>query len=165
VFLDTIYRAVTTGPGWSKTVLVINFDEWGGFFDHVPPPPGPVTPAEAALGYTDGLRGFRVPCVVISPWSQRTAHPRTVYDHTSILKLIEWRFGLQPLSVRDAAAANLAEVLDFERPRLGVVQPHVPPGPYGSGCTATTGEADRGANQVTAWRELQRAARAQGWPI
>src|ERR1700730_4097221 len=64
VFLDSIYRAVTAGPGWHKTVLVINYDEWGGFYDHVPPPPGPVTEAERGLGYSDGLRGFRVPCLV-----------------------------------------------------------------------------------------------------
>ena len=83
-------------------MLVINYDEWGGFFDHVPPPPGPVTEAERTLGYTDGLRGFRVPCLGVSPWSQHGRVPHAVYDHTSILKMIEWRFGLRPLSVRDA---------------------------------------------------------------
>jgi hypothetical protein len=134
VFLDSIYRAVTTGPAWRKTVLVINFDEWGGFFDHVPPPPGDVTEAERALGYTDGLRGFRVPCLVISPWSQHGRVPHAVYDHTSILKMIEWRFGLQPLSVRDAAARNLARVLDFDRPRFEVPLPTVPAGPFGGAC-------------------------------
>ena len=47
------------------------------------------------------------PCLVVSPWSQHGRVPHAVYDHTSILKMIEWRFGLQPLSVRDAAARNL----------------------------------------------------------
>jgi phospholipase C len=134
VFLDSIYRAVTTGPAWHRTVLVINYDEWGGFFDHVPPPPGPVTDAERILGYTDGLRGFRVPCLVVSPWSQHGRVPHAVYDHTSILKMIEWRFGLQPLSVRDAAARNLANVLDFDRPRFEVPQPDVQAGPFGGAC-------------------------------
>jgi phospholipase C len=134
VLLNSIYRAVTSGPAWDKTVLVINYDEWGGFFDHVPPPAGAVTDAERALGYTDGLRGFRVPCLVISPWSQHDRVPHAVYDHTSILKMIEWRFGLQPLSVRDAAAHNLARVPDFDRPRLTVPQPDVPVGPFGGAC-------------------------------
>lgn len=66
VFLNRVYEAVTNSPAWSKTVLVINYDEWGGFFDHVPPPP--VAP-EPFL--PDGLRGFRVPSLIISPWSSR----------------------------------------------------------------------------------------------
>jgi phospholipase C len=133
-FLDRVFRAVTTGPAWSKTVLIINFDEWGGFFDHVPPPAGPTTAAERALGYTDGLRGFRVPCVVVSPWSQHGRVSHTLFDHTSVLKLIEWRFGLEPLTERDATANNLATVLDFDQPRLEVEQPDVPAGPFGGPC-------------------------------
>jgi phospholipase C len=134
-FMNTVYTAVTGGPAWSKTLFIINFDEWGGFFEHIPPPAGPVTPAEQALGYVDGLRGFRVPCILISPWSQQLSVSRTVFDHTSILKLIEWRFGLQPLTDRDAQANNLAEVLDFGNPQLHVPQPSVAPGPYGGACS------------------------------
>ena len=110
-WLSQTYRAVTTGPDWKHTVLVINFDEWGGFFDHVPPSEAPdVDPALA-------LRGFRVPCVIVSPFSAPGAIDHGVYDHTSVLKMIEWRWGLPPLSVRDAAANNLAEALDFSRVR------------------------------------------------
>ncbi|HEY2596484.1 MAG TPA: alkaline phosphatase family protein [Chloroflexota bacterium] len=133
-FLNSVYSAVTGGPAWPRTFMIITFDEWGGFFDHIPPPVGTVTPAEQALGYTDGLRGFRVPCVVVSPWSQQSTVTRTVFDHTSILKLIEWRFGLTPLTMRDAQANNLAEVLDFANPRLDVPQPQVPAGPFGGTC-------------------------------
>jgi len=177
-FMDQVYKAVTTGPGWKNTVLVINFDEWGGFFDHVPPTPGPTTPAERALGYTDGLRGFRVPCLVISPWSQGHRVPHAVYDHTSVLKMIEWRYGLAPLAVRDAAARNLAEVLDFAHPRLGAFQPVVPdvvPVPCAdkgiaagtptpavplAGAAATTMD-----DEAAVWRGLQAQARTQGWAI
>ncbi len=60
-----------------------------------------------------------------------------MFDRTSILKMIEWRFGLQPLSVRDAEARNLATVLDFDRPRFDVPQTQVPPGPFGSACPPT----------------------------
>jgi phospholipase C len=106
-WLNETYRAVTTGRDWKHTVLVINFDEWGGFFEHVPPEEAPdVDPAFA-------LRGFRVPCILVSPFAARGAIAQGVYDHTSILKMIEWRFGLPALSVRDAAANNLAEALDF----------------------------------------------------
>jgi phospholipase C len=135
-FMATLYSAVTGSPAWSKTLMIINFDEWGGFFDHISPPAGPVTTAEQALGYRDGLRGFRVPCVVISPWSQNNSVTRTVFDHTSILKLIEWRFGLDPLTERDAQANNLAEVLDFDNPRLDVPDLNIPAGPFGGNCSA-----------------------------
>ena len=73
----------------------------------MPPPTAPdVKPAYA-------LRGFRVPCLVISPLARRRHVAHGVYDHTSILRMIEWRWNLPPLSVRDAHANNLAAVLDF----------------------------------------------------
>jgi phospholipase C len=175
VFLNRVYAAVTSSPNWTSTVLVINFDEWGGFFEHIPPPPGSVTTAEQALGYTDGLRGFRVPCVVVSPWSQRRYLQHTVFDHTSVLKMIEWRFGLEPLSVRDAAAENLAQVLDFAHPRLDVPLPDVPPGPHGSRCISTStatatpslvpSTSTSNDDEETAWQELQRNARGAGWNV
>ncbi len=119
-WLYRTYRAVATGPGWRHTVLVINFDEWGGFFEHVPPTEAPdVDPAFA-------LRGFRVPCLLVSPFAARGAIATGVYDHTSILKMIEWRWDLEPLSVRDAQANNLAEALDFHRVRHDVPDYAVP---------------------------------------
>ncbi len=115
--MNGIYRAVTRSPAWPRTVLVITFDEWGGFFDHVPPAVAPdANPA------VTGLRGFRVPALVVSPYAQRSAVAKGTYDHTSILKMIEWRFGLAPLTPRDAAARNLAEVLDFGAPNLNAPQ-------------------------------------------
>ena len=111
-FLARTYRAITTSPAWRRTVLILTFDEWGGFFDHVPPAVAPdVDPAFA-------LRGFRVPCLVISPLARRRRIAHGVYDHTSILRMIEWRWNLRPLSVRDAHANNLAAVLDFRHRNL-----------------------------------------------
>jgi phospholipase C len=108
-FLSQVYTAVTRSPAWPRTLLVITFDEWGGFFDHVPPVHAPdVSPLYS-------LRGFRVPTVLVSPLARRGHVDHTVYDHASILRLIEWRFGLPPLAVRDATAANLASALDFSR--------------------------------------------------
>ena len=73
----------------------------------MPPPAGPGREPEYQQ------RGFRVPCMLVSPFARRGRVAHGVYDHTSILKLVEWRWGLEPLSVRDAAAANLAAALDF----------------------------------------------------
>ena len=107
-WLAEVYRAVTTGADWEHTVLVINFDDWGGFFDHVVPPfVNDVNPFFE-------LRGFRVPCLVVAPMAQRGFVADGTYDHTSILRMIEWRYELEPLSLRDEGANNLAEVLDFK---------------------------------------------------
>ncbi|MCP2339366.1 alkaline phosphatase family protein [Actinomadura rupiterrae] len=122
-FLNNVYTAVTTSPNWPRTLFVINYDEWGGFFDHVPPPAGPDPRPDLGTG----LRGFRVPCLLISPRARRRSIAHEVYDHTSVLKAIEWRWGLKPLSVRDAAARNIAEVLDFHaKPNLHAPQYKVP---------------------------------------
>lgn len=119
-FLSLMYGTLTSAPTWKSTVWVITFDEWGGFFDHVPPPRA----AAANVADTDvingkALLGFRVPVVIVSPFSRgRPARNRVdsrIYDHTSILKLIEWRWELQPLSARDASddVENLALALNF----------------------------------------------------
>jgi len=119
-WLYRTYRAVTTGLDWKHTVMVINFDEWGGFFEHVAPTEAP--DVDTAFR----LRGFRVPCVIVSPFSPPAIAPG-VYDHTSVLKMIEWRWSLPALSVRDAAANNLAEALDFSLARRNVPDYVVPP--------------------------------------
>ena len=85
----------------------------GRFFDHVAPSTAPISEIDRAAGYTDGLRGFRVPAIIVSPFAQRGHVVSTVFDHTSVLAFIEWRWKLDPLTERDATAANLAEALDF----------------------------------------------------
>ena len=69
--------------------------------------------AERNLGITDGLRGFRVPTVLISPFVKRKSVSSRVYDHASVLRMIESRWNLQPLSVRDAQANNLMDEMDL----------------------------------------------------
>ncbi|HEX4639055.1 MAG TPA: alkaline phosphatase family protein [Chthoniobacterales bacterium] len=138
-FLNQIYDAVRNSPNWSKTILIINFDEWGGFFDHVPPPLAEIPPATSAAGDNDGRLGFRVPCVVISPYAQRNFVGHRQYDHTSVLKMIEWRFGLPSLTVRDSTANNLAEVLNFAAPNVTAPQFNVPTGPFGKNCSLPVG--------------------------
>ena len=97
-FMSQIYNAVTQSPAWRRTLLIFTFDEWGGFYDHVPPPAAHDVKPEYQQ------RGFRIPCVLVSPYARRGRVAHGMYDHTSILKLIEWRWVLAPLSVRDARA-------------------------------------------------------------
>jgi phospholipase C len=126
-FLSQTYHALVNSPCWSKSVLIITFDEWGGFFDHVPPP-RVAAPNTTDTDLIDGrvLLGLRVPTVIASPFSTGSPlSPRvdsTVFDHTSVLKLIEWRWNLRPLTARDASAeiGNLASALDFTGPRKKV---------------------------------------------
>jgi phospholipase C len=142
VFLNSVYQAVTTSPNWPNTILIFNFDEWGGFFDHVAPSVAPIPPGDAALG-SDGLRGFRVPALIVSPWSPRGTVAHGIYDHTSVLKLIEWRWNLRALTVRDSTANNILEALDFSNPDLSAPQFTVPAGPFGGPCTTVTGITDQ----------------------
>jgi phospholipase C len=135
VFLAQIYQAVTSSPNWKHTVLIVTFDEWGGFFDHVAPPLAPIPAATAAAGDTDGRLGFRVPCIVISPMARRAFVAHEQFDHTSILRMIEWRWSLPALSSRDLGANNLADVLDFvTAPNLTAPSINVPAGPFGASC-------------------------------
>src|SRR6185295_2312523 len=100
----------------------VTYDEWGGFFDHVVPPRA-AAPNDVDPDLVNGkaLLGLRVPVVVASPFSRGDpANPRvvsTVFDHTSVLKLIEWRWNLRPLTARDASSdvGNLVKALDFTR--------------------------------------------------
>jgi phospholipase C len=133
-YMASIYRAVTTSPVWRSTLLIITFDEWGGFFDHVVPPPAPIPQIERDAGNLDGLRGFRVPCFLVSPFARRRYVSSRVYDHASILRLIEWRWGLPPLSERDAQANNLAEELDFTRSDTNAPVIDIPTGPFAGRC-------------------------------
>jgi len=153
-FLNQIYDAVRNSPNWSKTVLIINYDEWGGFYDHVPPPTAPIPPASAAAGDVDGRLGFRVPCVVISPYARRNYVAHGQYDHTSILKMIEWRFGLPPLTVRDSTANNLAEVLNFASPDVLAPAFTVPTGPFGNPCVPSLTSSTSSAQAAQRLKKL-----------
>jgi phospholipase C len=136
--LNRIYSAVTQSPNWPSTVLIITFDEWGGFFDHVSPPlvadSVPNTTADAIINAKKYyLRGFRVPCIVISPFAQRGFVAHDLFDHTSILKMIETRWSLTPLTTRDAQANNLANVLNLSTPNATSPVYNVP-GPFSVRC-------------------------------
>jgi phospholipase C len=126
-FLAAVFSALATGPSWKNTVLIINFDEGGGFFDHVAPP----RVVAANSGDTDivggqVLLGFRTPTIIVSPLTRNPLPvplvSHTVFDHTSVLKLIEWRWNLQPLTPRDGSPqiGNFATEMNFSSPNPAV---------------------------------------------
>jgi phospholipase C len=133
-FLASIYKAVTTGPQWKSSLIIFTFDEWGGFYDHVPPTVAPLSQTERDAGNTDGLRGFRVPTILVSPFVKRNYVSSKIYDHASILRLIESRWNLQPLALRDASANNLMDELDLKTSNITAPSITVPAGPFGLVC-------------------------------
>jgi phospholipase C len=120
-FIADIINAVGHSPSWSKTLFILNYDEWGGYYDHVVPPPAlrpdnlPPILAPEELPYEGFQRyGFRVPSVVISPYSKRDYVSHKVYDHTSVLAFLEIKFNLPALTYRDANANDLTDFLDLD---------------------------------------------------
>jgi phospholipase C len=115
-----LFDAVVRGPGWPKTLLIITYDEHGGFFDHVQPP-------EAADDDPKMRRyGPRVPALVISPWVSQRQVSHTVFDHTSIIKTILTRFAVDgsgripDMGARVNAANHLGELLANDEPRAAL---------------------------------------------
>jgi phospholipase C len=102
---DGVINPLGRSPYWPSLALFATWDCYGGFYDHVAP-----TQVDA-YGY-----GFRVPCLVVSPFARKGVIDHMVNDHTSILKFIETQYSLQPLSTRDAQANNLSEAFDFASP-------------------------------------------------
>ncbi|TWP37149.1 alkaline phosphatase family protein [Leekyejoonella antrihumi] len=142
LLLDT-YRAVRDGPDWNSTLLIITYDEHGGCYDHVSPPWGATAPddSQGEFGFDFTRFGPRVPTVLVSPLIPAgTVHRVPIgsvpFDHTSILATIEHRFGVSPLTRRDAAAPDVAGALSLTGPRTddplaGVTAPVPPPNPTG----------------------------------
>src|SRR3954451_13563467 len=136
---DQILRALTSNPDlWAKTALLVTWDENGGFFDHVAPPaPPPGTPDEyvtvnplpdVAQGIAGPIGlGFRVPLLVLSPFSRGGFVSSDVFDHTSLLRFIEARFGAEVPNLsawRRSAVGDLTSAFDFAAP--GATVPPLP---------------------------------------
>ena len=111
-----VYEAVRNSPHWENSVLLITFDEHGGFYDHVAPPaavaPGDVINSSYVQNHFqfDQL-GVRVPAIVISPFTQKGIIDHTLYDHTSMLATVEKLFGMGNLTNRDKAANNFIHLI------------------------------------------------------
>ncbi len=154
-FLNQVYTALTSSPNWANTLLVINFDEWGGFFDHVAPQRAPDVSGQTAL------RGFRVPALIISPRARRGYVDSTVYDHTSVLKAIEWRWGLPALTPRDANANNIIQALDFTTPPDLSAPAFSVPQFVAAACPGDTVPG----TEAGEWSDLKELAISLGWSL
>lgn len=164
-FLSEAFHAVATGPAWANTVFVITYDEWGGFFDHVAPPR---TVAANDVDPPDDrgevLLGVRVPTIVASPWTRAGHCPRIhsgLFDHTSVLKLIEWRWRLPHLTPRDAPGSgitNLAHALDFAHHDPRVPELPRPTAPVIAMCPPRLATDN-------VWHQLRASPLASGWKL
>jgi phospholipase C len=113
-FMADVVHAFMESPQWSRGALFIVYDEWGGFFDHVPPPRVPDERSSTNLNQDFGLMGFRIPALAVSPWVKRQHVEHSTYGFESILKMIEYRFGLAPLNTRDWHATNIAHSFQWQ---------------------------------------------------
>jgi phospholipase C len=139
-YISQILDALTANPDvWSKTVLFLNYDENGGFFDHMVPPTPPASRVEglSSVDTTDEIfagnssnqsgpygLGVRVPMLVISPWSKGGWVNSEVFDHTSPIQFVEARFDAKSPNItpwRRAVAGNLTSAFDFRRPNSHAV--------------------------------------------
>jgi phospholipase C len=100
-------NAIMQGPLWKSTAVFVTWDDFGGFYDHVPPP------VVDNFGF-----GPRVPLLIISPYARSGYISHTVYEFSSLLKFVEARFQLEPLTARDAVANDLLDSFDFTQRKL-----------------------------------------------
>jgi phospholipase C len=155
-FAAEVINRVMHGRAWPHTLLIWVYDEHGGYYDHVPPPPavppdnvegrslvGSTTMLQALLrpvvpgmvkneeNLTEGPHrydryGFRVPAALVSPYSRPDFVCSEVFDHTSVLKLVEQKWNLPALTARDAAATSPLEMLDLTTPPAFLEPPSLP---------------------------------------
>jgi phospholipase C len=134
-YIARVLDALTANPDvWSKTVLLVMYDENDGFFDHVPPPVPPLSADEglstvpvAGEVHLDGRPfglGMRVPFIAISPWSRGGFVNSEVFDHTSVIRFLETRFGVHEPNItpwRRSVCGDLTSMFDFQRPNAARV--------------------------------------------
>jgi phospholipase C len=91
-FVRDVFAAFVRSPQWERGLFILTYDEWGGFFDHVRPPILPDDRASSVDQENFGQAGFRVPLLLCSPRALPNYVDHRLYDHTSILRFLEWRF-------------------------------------------------------------------------
>jgi phospholipase C len=110
-YVTGLVNTVMEGPDWDTTAIFISWDDWGGFYDHVPPP--------QVDQY--GL-GIRVPGLVISPYARQNYIDHNTYSFESWLKIVEERFDVHPMTARDTNALDMTAAFDFsQKPRQPVI--------------------------------------------
>ncbi len=128
VMLANLYNAIRTSPYWATSMLIVTYDEHGGFYDHVAPPPAVIPGDNYGKGLnTNGFNfsqyGVRVPAVIVSPKIPAGTVSHTLYDHTSILKTVETLFDVPSLTDRDAGANDFINLLSLDQPRADAYPP------------------------------------------
>jgi len=135
MLIKATYEAIRNSPRWNNSLLIITWDEHGGFYDHaVPPPavaPGDTEAAHNKFGFSFDQYGPRVPAIIVSPLIPRNLVDHRLYDHASIPATLEAIFGLNALTKRDAAANNLTSLVSLSAPRTDA--PATLPAPAQSG--------------------------------
>ena len=130
-YVSSLINGLMGSSSWQDSAFILTYDEFGGLYDHVPPQPTvspdgikpldlrpndvcypPQTGPVCDFVYT----GYRMPLIVVSPFTKQNYVSHTVADTTAILKFIETRYGLQPLNNRDAAQMDMTEFFDFDDP-------------------------------------------------
>ncbi len=176
-FLSQVYQAVAASPQWDSTIVIFTRDEWGGFFEHIPPPralaPNDVDPD---LVNGEALLGMRVPAAIVSPWTVGSpANPTvnsTVFDHTSVLKLIEAVFGVPPLAARETSntVGNILELIDLSAPlkaapQLPTASPVTPQKLCSSSISPTIVPGATRIDFESSFQRMIDAGLLEGWPV
>ena len=148
-YVSSLINPLMGSVSWKDSVFILTFDEGGGTYDHVPPqpakqpdgvPPSDLLPTDICAGNTEDIcdfkfTGFRVPLIIVSPFTRKNYVSHSTADYTAILKLIETRFKLQPLTNRDAAQIDMTEFFDFKNIPWATAPANVP-------AQVTTGACD-----------------------
>jgi phospholipase C len=119
-FMADVVRAFVSSPQFRRGAMFVNYDEWGGFFDHVSPVLVPDDRQSSNLDQSFGITGFRIPGAAISPYARRGHVNHMTVTHESILKLLSYKFGLGYLTKRHRYASNIGRSFDWEHPNFDV---------------------------------------------
>jgi phospholipase C len=122
--IKATYEAIRNSPLWDRSLLIITYDEHGGFYDSVAPgaatPPNDGSPQDASInagGFLFDLYGVRVPAVIVSPLIPAGVVDHTLYDHASVSATLQGLFGLTPMTQRDTGANTVLPLLSLSSPR------------------------------------------------
>jgi phospholipase C len=143
-YIASLINPLLTSSSWKDSVFIFTFDEGGGTYDHVVPPfnavpPDDIAPSDlSSSSVPDGFDryGFRLPFFLVSPYAKRHYVSHTPADHTAILRFIEERFNLPPLTRRDAAQPDMREFFNFANPNF-TLPANIPAQPTSGACNYT----------------------------
>ncbi len=134
LLIKQTYEALRRSPIWESSMLIITYDEHGGFYDHVPPPAAHATGSTGRkYGFTFDQLGPRVPAIIVSPLIPRNLIDHRTYEHSSVISTVIRLFGLEELTVRSSLTSDLKRLASLDAPRTDA--PMTLPEPTG-GATA-----------------------------